>query len=113
MNTQYTNASQLPLIWFEFSDIAVSYGGNTARKSSLLGDFAHLKWKCDDLINKLDDALVDRAKLYRAATASILTLTKALNALRKNKTHITDDHIERVIDDLIDAIAYADTNPDQ
>jgi hypothetical protein len=96
MNTQYINASQLPLIWFEFSDIAVSYGGSTARKSSLLGDFAHLT-------HKLDDLHQSRATFVRATDRSIDMLTKALNALRKNKTHITDDHIERVIDDLVAA----------
>jgi hypothetical protein len=94
MNTQYINASQLPLIWFEFSDIAVSYGGSTARKSSGLNDFAHL-------IHKLDDLHQSRATFVRATDRSVEMLTKALNALRKNKTHITDDHIERVIEDLV------------
>ena len=97
MNTNtYTNASQLPLIWFELSDIAISNGGRTARKSSGLNDFAHL-------IHKLDDLHQSRATFVRATDRSIDMLTTALNALRKNKTHITDEYIERVIDDLVAA----------
>ena len=92
MNTHtYTNASQLPLIWFELSD-----SGITARKSSGLNDFDHLHYK-------LHQTLQSRATFIRANDRSVEMLTKALNALRKNKTHITDDHIERVIDDLVAA----------
>ena len=113
MNTKYLNATDIDHVWFALSDIAISYSGYNGRKSSYFGDFDHLHYKIATLENTVDDLLVDRAKLYRTATASIRMLSTALRALDKNKTHITRDHIERVIDDLTSAIAYADTNPDQ
>jgi len=56
-----------------------------------------------NLIHKLDDLHQSRATFVRATDRSIEMLITALNALRKNKTHVTDDHIERVIDDLVAA----------
>jgi len=55
----------------------------------------------DLLLHAYHDMRQSRADFIRANDRSIEMLTKALNALRKNKTHITDDHIERVIDDLV------------
>ena len=52
---------------------------------------------------KFQQLLNSRADFIRATDRSIDMLTTALNALRKNKTHVTDDHIERVIDDLVAA----------
>ena len=109
MNTKYINATDNNHVWFALN--GNSFG--TSRKSSHFGDFDHLRYQIATLENTVDDLLVDRAKLYRTATASICMLSTALRALDKNKTHITRDHIERVIDDLTSAIAYADTNPDQ
>ena len=111
MNTQYsdlTNTFYYDAYWFDFG-----MRDNYSAPSTPFGDWRQIKWQRDVLENTIDDLLVDRAKLYRTATASIRMLTTALRALDKNKTHITADHIERVIDDLTAAIAYADTNPDQ
>ena len=91
MNTQFINATDINPVWFHFFNI---YTGE--RKTSHLDDFAHLQYKLYELHQS-------RATFVRATDRSIDMLTKALNALRKNKTHITDDHIERVIDDLVAA----------
>jgi len=97
-NLTIQNATDLNSVWFHFFNI---YTGE--RKTSHLDDFAHLRYQRDNLIHTVDDLLQSRATFIRATDRSIEMLTKALNALRKNKTHITDDHIERVIDDLIAA----------
>ena len=117
MNTQYTNATDINYVWFALSDIGISYSVHNERsirrKSSHFGDFDHLRYQIATLENTVDDLLVDRAKLYRTANDSLVMLNKALTALHKGKSHVTDDHIERVIDYLANAIDFVDTNPDQ
>ena len=57
----------------------------------------------DLLLHAYHDMRQSRATFIRAQDRSVEMLTKALNALRKNKTHITDEYIELVIDDLVAA----------
>ena len=58
------------------------------------------------LFHQLDDALKTAAKLRREIFASIELLQRAHAANARNKPHIVDDHIARVIDALTDVSDY-------
>lgn len=108
MNTQYTNATDINYVWFALSDIGISYSVHNERsirrKSSHFGDFDHLRYQRDEAIADYFDVRQSRGDLIREVTYCIDDLTKSLNALRKNKLHVTDDHVERVIDNLTAAV---------
>lgn len=97
-NLTIQNATDINSVWFHFFNI---YTGE--RKSSHFDDFAHLRYKNVKLLHTIDDLSQSRATFIRANDRSVEMLTRALGALRKNKTHITDEYIELVIDDLIAA----------
>jgi hypothetical protein len=63
-----------------------------------------------ELTHLLDDALVTRSALYRAATESLAMLSLALSANAKGKPHVVQDHLERVVDYLANARDLVDSH---
>lgn len=47
-----------------------------------------------------DDIEKIRSKVYRTLKDDNVMLANALHALRKGKTHVTDDHLDRVIESI-------------
>ena len=48
----------------------------------------------------LDDLAKVKGYVHRTVNSEVDMLTISLQALRKGKTHVTFDHVERVIDNL-------------
>lgn len=54
----------------------------------------------DEIIHLIDEMETMRGSFLRTLRSEVSMLQDALDALRKNKTHVTEDHIERVLDRL-------------
>ena len=59
----------------------------------------------DELAHAFDDLEIEKANYRRAIKDSLILLSAAHHALGRNKYHVVDDHLDRVISALTKSVA--------